>query len=75
MGVDPGNKQTRNQVFSEVFYTQCLLFGVATVIFAVLLFVVPELSSNRLLFIYTFLTCLATLFTQNWLFQAMQDLS
>jgi len=72
---DPDNEQNRSKVFSEVFYTQCLLFAAAAIIFTILLFVVPELRANKLIFVYTFLTCLATLFTQNWLFQAMQDLS
>jgi PST family polysaccharide transporter len=72
---DPDNAQNRSKVFSEVFYTQCLLFVVSAIIFALLLFIVPELRAHKLIFIYTFLTCLATLFTQNWLFQAMQDLS
>ncbi|MGZ3999917.1 MAG: flippase [Mucilaginibacter sp.] len=72
---DPDNEQYRSIVFSEVFYTQCLLFVFSTLIFAALLYTVPELKTNKIVFIFTYFTCVATLFTQNWLFQAMQDLS
>jgi O-antigen/teichoic acid export membrane protein len=72
---DPDNEENRNRVFSEVFYTQCLLLVAAAVIFAILLYAVPEARVNKTIFIFTFLTVIAGLFTQNWLFQAMQDLS
>jgi len=72
---DPDNGQYRSVVFSEVFYTQCLLFVFSTIVFAVMLYTVPELKANKIVFIFTYFTCIATLFTQNWLFQAMQDLS
>lgn len=72
---DPDNEQYRSIVFSEVFYTQCLLFVFAVLIFTILCNYVPELKSNQTVFIFTFFVCIATLFTQNWLFQAMQDLS
>jgi len=72
---DPDNEQYRSIVFSEVFYTQCLLFVFSTIVFAVMLYTVPELKTNKIVFVFTYFTCIATLFTQNWLFQAMQDLS
>ena len=72
---DPDNEETRNVVFSEVFYTQCLLFIVATAIFIILLFLIPEIKAIKTVIIFSFFICIATLFTQNWLFQAMQDLS
>jgi O-antigen/teichoic acid export membrane protein len=72
---EPKNEVTRNTVFTEVFYTQCFLFIVATLAFVVSLFIVPELKANPKVFIYSYFVCVAALFTQNWLFQAMQDLS
>lgn len=72
---DPDNEENRNTVFSEVFYTQCLLFVFAAIAFFVTLYCIPRLEEDRTLIIYTFLICIGTLFTQNWLFQAMQDLS
>jgi len=72
---DPDNEENRNLVFSEVFYTQCLLFIFSTISFIILLYTVPQLKENRTVMIFSYLLCLSTLFTQNWLFQAMQDLS
>lgn len=72
---DPDNKANRNLVFSEVFYTQCLLFTFSTTIFILLLYIIPALEVKKNILIFSFFLCIATLFTQNWLFQAMQDLS
>jgi len=72
---DPDNVENRNTVFTEVFYTQCLLFVFATVVFTILLFIVPAISANKTVVVFSYLLCISTLFTQNWLFQAMQDLS
>jgi PST family polysaccharide transporter len=74
VSVDPLNKKNRNLIFNEVFSTQCLLFAASLVLFIVLLFYIPQLSSERDIAIYSFITCIATVLTQNWLFQAMQDL-
>jgi O-antigen/teichoic acid export membrane protein len=72
---DPDNIDNRNKVFSEVFYTQCLLFFLSTITFVILLFTVTQLKENKAVVIFSYLLCVSTLFTQNWLFQAMQDLS
>jgi O-antigen/teichoic acid export membrane protein len=72
---DPDNIENRNKVFSEVFYTQCLLFFLSTIAFVILLFTVTQLRENKAVVIFSYLLCVSTLFTQNWLFQAMQDLS
>jgi len=71
---DPGNEQNRNEVFSEVFYTQCLLFLISTITFIILLLTVSQFKENATLLIFSYTLCISTLFTQNWLFQAMQDL-
>lgn len=72
---NPDDEANRNMVFSEVFYTQFLLFVVATITFAVLINTIPALSAHKTIIFYSFFVCVASLFTQNWLFQAMQDLS
>lgn len=72
---DPFNEHKRSTIFSEVFYAKCLLFLFSTLVFTVSLFIVPELRSEVTVSVFSFLLCLATLFTQNWIFQAMQDLS
>jgi O-antigen/teichoic acid export membrane protein len=72
---NPDDLDNRNKVFTEVFYTQCLLFLISTIAFVVLLYTVPELNANKTVVIFSYLLCVSVLFTQNWLFQAMQDLS
>jgi PST family polysaccharide transporter len=72
---DPDNLENRNRVFSEVFYTQCVLFILSTIAFVILLYTLHGLRENKSVVIFSYLLCISTLFTQNWLFQAMQDLS
>ncbi|MCF0062679.1 flippase [Dyadobacter chenwenxiniae] len=71
----PDDADLRNQVFSEVFFTQCLLFALSTAAFTVLLFTVEDFKANQTVLIFSYTLCISFLFTQNWLFQAMQDLS
>lgn len=72
---DPTNEQNRNTVCSEVFSTQLLLLMLATCLFFILVYTVPRLQIDRKVMIFSFVICISTVFTQNWLFQAMQDLS
>jgi O-antigen/teichoic acid export membrane protein len=72
---DPDNIENRNKVFSEVFISQCILLLFSTIVFSCLIFIVPNLRQEKEVAIFTFLTCFSVVMTQNWLFQAMQDLS
>ena len=72
---DPTNTSLRNQVFSEVFSAQVMLFAISAMLFAACLFFVPPLAAEKEVAVFSFFICLATMLTQNWLFQAMQDLS
>lgn len=74
VSVDPLNQKNRNLIFNEVFFSQCLLLVISSVIFCFLLFYIPQLRNEKNVAIYSFITCIATVLTQNWLFQAMQDL-
>ncbi|MER2998973.1 oligosaccharide flippase family protein [Pontibacter populi] len=74
IAADPDNVDKRSKVFSEVFSTQCLLMLVSIVFFVIVMLFVPQFREERLVAAFTFITCFATLMTQNWLFQAMQDL-
>jgi O-antigen/teichoic acid export membrane protein len=74
VAADPSNEQNRSKVFSEVFLSQCLLLFFSILVFVICLFFIPQLRIEKEVAIYTFITCFATLLTQNWLFQAMQDL-
>ncbi len=71
---DPNNKVHRSIVFSEVLYAQFILFLISVIIFVILLFTVPQFKNDKELLIFSFLICISTLLTQNWLFMAMRDL-
>ncbi|RZK26540.1 MAG: flippase [Flavobacterium sp.] len=71
---DPDNIELRKKVFSDVFYTQFFLFLLSTVLFIICLFAVRPLALEKLVAVFSFLICVAIVFTQNWLFQALQDL-
>lgn len=71
---DPEDAQTRNRVFSETLWAQGLLFLISTLVFLMLMLQAPILKSRALVISFSYLSCLSTLLTQNWLFQAMQDL-
>lgn len=74
IAADPHNEELRNRVFSEVFYIQAALLVISAGIFWVLLSAIPQLSVESMLMIFSFLICISVLFTQNWLFLAMQDM-
>ncbi|HWK03598.1 MAG TPA: flippase [Puia sp.] len=71
----PSDSENRNRVFSEVFFCQMWLTIFCTVCFLVCLLTVPQLKSESKVAVFSFLVCISTFLTQNWLFQAMQDLS
>ena len=71
---DPQNITLRNKVFSEVFFAQLLLLTVSTLIFIICLNILPALNENHEIAIFTFFVCISSVLTQNWLFQAMQEL-
>jgi O-antigen/teichoic acid export membrane protein len=72
---DPDNEAYRSVVFSEVFFCQLLLFFVSVLTYVVLVYTVPELATDKRMAIYAFLFCISSVLTQNWVFQAMQNLS
>lgn len=74
IAADPHNAELRNRVFSEVFYIQAALLVLSGCIFTGLLMSVPQFRLESLLMIFSFLICISALFTQNWLFLAMQDM-
>lgn len=72
---DPMNNEQRNKIFSEVIVAKFFLFIVSIGIFVACLFLLPPLRQEKQVAIFSFLVCVGTLFTQNWLFAAMQDLA
>lgn len=71
---DPDNLENRNKVFNEVFFCQIFLLLVSFIIFSFIMIQSPQLKNEKIVSVFTFLCCIGTVFTQNWLFQAMQDL-
>lgn len=74
LAANPNDKENRNTVFSEVFHAQAILLILSAFIFFFCLVLIPELRAEWIVSVFAFLTCLGTLLTQDWLFQAMQDL-
>ena len=72
---DPQNVENRNKVFNETLFSQCLLLLISTILFIFFLYFIPQLRQEKLVAIFTFSVCFGTVITQNWLFQAMQNLS
>ncbi len=75
IAANPFDVSNRNKVFSEVFYCQLMLVGVCLIVFPICLWKVDALRSEYRVALYSFLIIVSTLFTQTWLFQAMQELS
>lgn len=71
---DPDNQDLKNEVFSEVQSAKYILFALSAVLFTICLFTIPLLATEKTVALCSFLICMGTVFTQNWLFQAMQDL-
>jgi PST family polysaccharide transporter len=71
---DPDNAENRSSVFNEVFTSKCLLFVLSVAGFMTLLFTIPQLKQEKEVALFSFIVCLSAVFTQNWLFQGMQDL-
>ena len=71
---DKDNRAKRNKVFSDVLYAKIFFLLVSIVLFAILLYTVPELESEKSLAIFNFLFVFSLVLTPNWLFQGMQEL-
>lgn len=72
---DPYDKKLRDKIFSEVFYCQLILFIISFILFFLLYLIFPILNDDPKVSWFSFLYCVSILFTQNWIFQAMQDMS
>ena len=72
---DPTNTVLRNQIFNEVIKAKSCLFIASVSLFSICLYIMPPLREEKAVALFSFLVCLSTVLTQNWLFAAMQDLS
>lgn len=69
------DKEATSRIFSEVMAGKTLLWGLATVIFAAFTFGNPTFREHWLLHVCTFVTCIGTVLSPFWVYQAMEDLS
>jgi PST family polysaccharide transporter len=61
-----------NNLFSQIFYSRVLLFVLSVLLFSMLFVSMPQINQHPVVSIFIFASCLANVFTPNWLFQGMQ---
>ncbi|QES89315.1 oligosaccharide flippase family protein [Rhizosphaericola mali] len=74
IAVNAKDSKFTSTVFSNIFFAQLYLFLISSLIFIFCLVHIKKLNQEFQLTIISYLICLTSLFTQNWLFQAKQDL-
>ncbi len=72
---DPYNLALRNTVFNEVLQSRIILFFFAAAIFTITVIWFLPSHKQTAVFFFSFLICIATCMSPNWLLQAMQDLT
>ncbi|MBP6609941.1 MAG: oligosaccharide flippase family protein [Paludibacter sp.] len=72
--LNKNNKSILSQTFSAALTGKLLLFLISTVIFTILIFLVPYLNDNKMLFILVFAQILSEIFYPMWYFQAIQKM-
>ncbi|WP_442588759.1 flippase [Pedobacter sp. AW31-3R] len=66
------DKQMINELFSQIFYSRILLFIVSVLVFAIMFSTIPQMNRHPIVSMFIFASCLANVFTPNWLFQGLQ---
>jgi len=61
-----------NSLFSQIFYSRVILFALSILLFSMLFVSMPQINQHPIVSIFIFTSCLANVFTPNWLFQGMQ---
>lgn len=68
------NREIVSKIFSNVLFSKILLFGFATIVFAILVTFVPLLNENQEILWFTFLIIPGYILFPDWLFQAMEEM-
>lgn len=68
------NELLINKLFSKIFFSQLILLLFSCIIFIPCLLFIPFLKQDYIISIVSFTFCIQSLFSQNWLFQAKQEL-
>lgn len=66
------DKGMLDELFSQIFYARIMLFLVSVMIFIGFYMSLPQMNRHPLVSIFIFASCLANVFTPNWLFQGLQ---
>jgi len=66
------DKNMINELFSQIFYSRILLFALSVLLFCILFATIPQMNRHPMVSIFIFGSCLANVFTPNWLFQGLQ---
>jgi len=66
------DKNMINELFSQIFYSRILLFALSVLLFCILFSTIPQMNRHPMVSIFIFGSCLANVFTPNWLFQGLQ---
>jgi len=68
------DKEATSRVYSEVMAGKVLLWCLSTIIFAGVTFSAPTFREHWLLHVCTYVTCISTVLSPFWVYQAMEDL-
>ncbi|UOE39077.1 flippase [Chryseobacterium oryzae] len=68
------DKDAINSLFSKIFFSQFFLLVISFIIFIPCLLFIPFLKQDYFISFISFAFCIQSLFSQNWLFQAKQEL-
>lgn len=72
--LNKNNKSILSQTFSAVLTGKLFLFLISTVFFTILIFFVPYINDNKILFILVYTQILSKILFQLWYFQAIQKM-
>jgi len=68
------DRQFINKIFAEVLGAKLFLFIIASLVFVLATIFIPAIRNAWQVMWFTFLICIAWIFTPDWLFQGMQQL-
>ena len=68
------DKLAFSKILSKVFYLRIILFTISLLIFLLLILFVPIFQRNALILCLSFFSVFATVFYQEWLFQALEKM-
>jgi len=74
IAINKGNRQKISSIFCSVYVIKLILFLFSTVFFSLIISFIPRFSSEKLVFIFSFLAVLGNLAFPVWFFQGMEKM-